>query len=133
MSFRLILIPLFVLVSFFFQSAGCRQHEDEGRIEFGPNKKTDLVFFFNKSATETDIERFLLHDGLVIPNGTGFQDPPGMGTGFSLDQLGYQGYGLNFKPSATAEQRMAIKARIAGAQIVYKIYENVVPAEINDL
>src|SRR5215204_2461219 len=123
---------LFILA---FQRYGCTQARYNEPIEFGPNMRTDLVFFFQKGTPPKEIEKFLLRDGLVIPaeNGTGYYLPKGMGTGFGITHDGLGGYGLDFKNSASAEQRFAIKSRIEKSPIIYKVFENVIPNEIKDL
>ena len=112
-----IAILLFIL---FLQGSGCQQRQDNKIVEFGPNARTDLVFFFKQDASPKEIEEFLLYDGLVIPaeNGTGHYLPEGMGTGFGIQHKGFEGYGLNFKTDATADQRQAIKGRIERSPII---------------
>ncbi|MBK9155416.1 MAG: hypothetical protein IPM25_14585 [Chloracidobacterium sp.] len=124
------LISLLVL-----QGGGCTPRQENEPIDFGPSMRTDLVFFFKRDTPPEEVEKFLLYDGLVIPaeNGTGHYLPEGMGTGFAVSHRGFEGYGLNFKKDATAEQRLAIKSRIEKSPIIFKVFENIVPSDIKDL
>lgn len=123
------------LMFLLLQAPGCAERHNDEMIHFGPNEKTDLVFVFKKDAPSKDIQHFLLRDGLVTPSNTssGHDLPEGMDVGFAVMLGDFQGYGLNFKPSATDEQREAIKQRVKNSSLVYKIYENVKPSEIKDL
>jgi hypothetical protein len=45
----------------------------------------------------------------------------------------YDGGVINFSKNATLEQREKLKKTIEESPIVYKVYEHVVPSEIQDL
>ena len=119
-----------------FQSTSCSNHDSSDEmIHVGPDKLTSLVVFFKKDATRENIETF---NNEVIsvwrPDIKGRYDlPPGVAVSYSLRNGGYEGVGITFSTDATPEQRNSLKSDIKESPLVYKVYENVVPSEIQDL
>ncbi len=98
-----------------------------------PDVHANLVFFFKKGTTDEEIFEF----GRAvtgIPNGkSGFSDLPGIMTGVKVIIDGFDGEAINFKPDATEDQKAFVKKRVSESPLICKVYENVVPARINDL
>ena len=129
---------LFVLVSLMIFTVGCRSQEskppDDYRIKMGPDVKANLVVFFKKEATWKEILDFQTSViGTPDETGTGFESLPGMMSVVRVEIDGFEGVAINFKPSATDEQRSFVLQRIRDSQIDYKTYVNRVPSGITDL
>jgi hypothetical protein len=43
---------------------------------------------------------------------------------------GHEGYAVNLFPSASAEERQYVTSRVGSSAIVYRVVEDVVPADI---
>lgn len=100
----------------------------------GPDVKANLVVFFKKEATWKEILDFQTSViGTPDETGTGFESLPGMMSVVRVEIDGFEGVAINFKPSATDEQRSFVLQRIRDSQIVYKTYINRIPNEISDL
>ena len=129
---------LFVLISLMIFTVGCRSQEskpfDDYRIKMGPDVKADLVVFFKKSVTWEEVLDFQKNViGREDENGTGFESLPGMMSVVRVEIDGFEGVAINFKPSATDEERSFVQQRIKDSPIVYKTYVNRVPSGISDL
>jgi hypothetical protein len=100
-----------------------------------PDVVGELVYFFKKGTTSDEIFQFARTvTGIPNPNNnTGFSDLPGIMTGVRVIVSGYEGESINFQPDATEEQKAFVKKRVSESPLVYKVYENVVPAKIKDL
>jgi len=44
---------------------------------------------------------------------------------------GYRGYAVHLSRSATMEERAQFKKRLLQSPVVWKVFENVVPSEVN--
>lgn len=121
----------FVLVG--FQGNSCRAQNDR-KIDIGPDVEANLVVFFKKDVNSDEI--FDFHRTVIgVPesNGTGFSSLPGMMSVVRIIISGHQGEAIEFKPRASDEEKMFVKNRVLESPIVFRVYENVVPNEIDDL
>jgi hypothetical protein len=99
---------------------------------FNVDSKVELLFFFRKDSSKA--EQDYLYENIVNKQVEGGQFPrDGAQALFGIDRNGYEGFGITFRPEATKEQREDINKRIKESPIIYKIYENVVPNQINNL
>jgi len=102
----------------------------------GPTKNTSLLFFFKKDATREQIQAF--HDNVLSkpspygPN-AGRDLPDGVAADFRVLNCSYEGVGINFSSDSTPQQRVKLRNQIRESQIVFRVYENLVPSEIKDL
>lgn len=113
------------------QISACKQQSEVTEI-FDVSKKVELVFFFHKDSSLKQQEYF--HENILMEKRErGYWTREGVQAVFGLNIGGFEGRGIKFLPNATSEQRDDIKKRIKDSPIVYKVYENVVPNEINDL
>jgi hypothetical protein len=115
----------------FLQTPSCGKQQNVKEI-FNINKKVELIFFFKKDSSRQARDSFY-ETVLNKPVPGGYWPRDGVQATFGIDQSGYEGFGIIFRPEATHEQREDIKERLTESPIVYKVYENVVPSEINDL
>ena len=113
------------------QTQSCGKQGDVKEI-FNINNKVELLFFFKKDASKEARDNFY-ENILNKPVAGGHWPRDGVQALFGIDRNGYEGFGITFRPDATQEQREDIKKLLVESPIVYKIYDNVVPNEIQDL
>lgn len=136
MTFKLIVI-LFMLSFSLAQTPSCNNHDDAKKQDevkeiFNVDSKVELLFFYTKESTYE--QRKYFDENILMKNSDrGQYMRAGVKALFGIDKNGYEGFGITFRENATEEQREDIKKRLKESPIVYKIYENVVPNEINDL
>lgn len=131
---RLILISTLVAFAFSLTQA-CNRENPNAEIEevFNIDSKVDLLFFFKKESSQQARDHFF-ESVLHQPHpGGGYWSRDGIKATFGIDRNGYEGFGFKFLPNATEYQRNEIKRLLKESDVVYKVYENVVPNEINDL
>ncbi len=132
-----VIFGLFLIISVFgFQINSCDlgKKSSDDKIKFGPDKFTSLAVFFKKESTRKQIESFY-NDVISVPHpeGRGYYLPDGVVLQYQIRNGDYEGVGITFSTKATPAQREKLKRAIEESPIVYKVYENVVPNEINDL
>lgn len=106
--------------------------QDEVKEIFNVDSKVEVLFFYKKESTYEQ-RTYFDENILMINSDRGHFMRDGVKAVFGIDKNGYQGSGITFRQNATEEQREDIKKRLEESPIVYKVYENVVPNEINDL
>ena len=126
---KLFLILQLIVVGVCFQSTSCGYPETPMVRLKGPNDKVELVFFYKKGTSYEEKQSFennILH----TPSPKGYALQEGVSGQFAVRNSDYEGYAIEFYPSATPEQREQLKKAIESSPIVYKVFENVVPNEI---
>jgi len=102
---------------------GCRQREDDNRVEWGgPSKRTDLLIFFKQDTSNAEVNAFLQNVLNMEAYEVAFR--------FRVIRDGHEGVGVNFSTDATAEQREQLKRNVSLSPIVHRVYEDVVPNEV---
>lgn len=126
------LIITIALVSFFFaQNQSCNKSNESKEI-FNLNKKVELVFFYKKESSKAARDHF--YENVLNKSVSGGHWPrDGVQALFRIDRNGYEGFGITFRPEATPEQREEIKKILDESPLIYKVYVDIVPVEINDL
>lgn len=122
---KTILVTIVFLSFILFQH--CRTPTNEiSPIGRGKDGKSDLVYFFKKGITDKEIQNFL-YGKLSKPksNGKGYESLPGYESSALIIVDGYTGYEMQFKPTATKEQKKIIESVIKNSPIIYKVFENV--------
>ena len=118
-----------------FQVNSCGKRNDNGMIDLkGSGDRNDLVFFYKTDSTYDEKELFehtILHTR--HPSGRGYDLPEGVIDLLSVRRSVYDGFAINFSKRATVDQRERLKTAIKESSLVYKVYTNVVPDQINDL
>ncbi len=99
---------------------------------FSVSSKVELLFFFKKDSSMAARDVFY-ETVLNKPVSGGYWPRDGVQATFGIDRNGYEGFGIKFRENATEDQKHEIKKLIEEAPVVYKVYENVVPNEIQDL
>jgi hypothetical protein len=97
----------------------------------GPNDRIGIVFYFKKEVTNDQINYFLNYElGRPRPDGRGSDLAKGLKGDFLVRAQGYEGYALELSPEITDEERQNILIKLQQSPLVFKVFENVVPAEI---
>lgn len=116
----------------FSQSSSKEQNTE--KIQIGPEVKAELVYFFIKEVSPTEVNEFQRTvTGIPSENGTGYSSLPGVMSEVMFYKGDFRGEAIRFKPNATDEEKALVKERILGSPLILKVYENVVPNEIDDL
>jgi hypothetical protein len=126
---RLVAIAAFGLIQL-----ACPHHQDQVR-PIGPQVKASLVIYFKQSVADQQIEDFW-HEVLSTPDpeGRGYYHRDGVGDISRIYPVqGHEGISMTFFPDATKEERIAVESDIRSSPIVYKIFENVAPADIKKI
>ena len=116
-------------------NVGCPFRKTEMR-PIGPEVKADLVIYFKTGVTHDQIEKFWEEVlSTADPSGKGYFHKPGVGEISRVypSVQGHEAIAVSFFPSATNEKREAIKRDIRSAPIVYKILENIAPADVRKI
>ena len=101
----------------------CHQRQRDEWVEWGgPNRPTSLVIFFNRGTSREEINAFWQNVLQIEEYKIAFI--------FRVLNNGYEGVGVNFSTEATPDQRERLKRSVEDSQIVYRVYENVVPWDV---
>lgn len=123
-------------VSLGLVSATCSSPEREKMIKIGPEVKASLVIFFKAGVSDQQIEEFW-HTVLSKPdpNGRGHYPLEGVGDITRVFQpvQGHEAIAVTFFPDATQAQREVIKTAVKSSPIVYKVLENIPPADVKSI
>jgi hypothetical protein len=101
----------------------------------GPEVKQNLVIFFKLGVTDEQVEGFL-HEVLSKPDpsGRGFYLQRGISEFSRIRPVqGHEGVAISFFSYATNEERETVTHNIKASTIVYKVLENVAPAEVKKI
>jgi hypothetical protein len=123
-----------ILATAFFLLTSCGYPETPMVKLKGPDDKVELVFFYKKGVSYEEKQGFennILHKS--DPNGKGYASQEGVSGEFFVRHSDYEGYAVEFYPNATSEQRNKLKKALESSPIVYKVFENVIPNQIQDL
>jgi hypothetical protein len=101
----------------------------------GPEVKHDLVIFFKVGVSNQQVEEFF--DEILArrnPTGTGFRLRAGIRE-YSREHPvdGHEAVSISFFPSATVEERETVMRDVKSSPIVYRVLENVAPADVKKL
>ena len=125
---KLILIAVFIFFAL-VQSQSCSKQGEVKEI-FNVDSKAELLFFFKKESSK-EARNYFYENMLNKPVQSGYLPRDGVQALFGVDRNGYEGFGITFRSDATKEQREDIKKRLGESPIVYKVFENVLPKEVD--
>lgn len=115
------------------QKTGRVLYEHEKMVPIGPEVKSDLVIYFKHGTTNDQINNFW-NNVLSTPDrdGRGSWPKPGVGDlGAVFPAVdGHEGVAVKFQESASQEEREQLKAAAGSSPLVFKIFENIAPADI---
>lgn len=134
MTFRPILtVTLSLLLAFFTWPCS---RDKEKMIPIGPDIKASLVIYFKTSASHEEINQFVQ---TVLskpdPEGRGYYNRDGVRDILKVypPVQNHEGYAVTFSPDATQAQRDQLKAAVSASPIVYKLLENIAPADVKKI
>lgn len=116
--------------------SACSQRVSNKRISIGPDAKASMVIYFKEGVTNEQINKFL--DEVPTrpdPQGKGFISREGVQSVLRVFQPveGHEAIAITFFPDANQEAREVIKREAKSHPIVYKVLEDVAPAEVKNL
>lgn len=123
-----------MLVAVVLIQSGCPFRKNEMR-PIGPEVKASLVIYFKHGVTNQEIEEFW-HAVLSKPDaqGGGYNHRAGVGDISRIKSVQeHEGVAMSFFPDATDEHREMVTRDIRSSPLVYKILENVAPADVTKL
>jgi hypothetical protein len=127
-------LKVVALAVFVFLQSGCPFHKNEMR-PIGPEVKASLVIYFKPGITNQQVEDFW-HEVLSKPDpqGRGYYHRAGVGDISRIKSVqGHEGVSMSFSPNATDEERKEVERDIRSSPIVYKVLENVAPADVKKI
>ncbi len=128
-----LLITSFYITFKVLDSFGQVSYKHEKMVSIGPDVQANLVIYFNSDATHDEIQNFW-EETLSTRQAHGSCPRPGVSGLLALFPLqGHEGVSVSFFLEATASQREDVKSRVNASPIVYKVLENVSPADIKKI
>ncbi len=105
-------------------------------VPFGPDVPASLVVYYKASVTDEQIENFL-QEVLSIPHpeGRGYNLREGVAERLRVfpPVQGHEATAITFSANATQAQREDIRSAVSSSPLVYKVLENVAPADVKKL
>ena len=138
MIIRHLAFILITTICFLYQQ-NCTRSTDSSTnqnemIRLSPNERSGLVFFFKKEVPTNDQTQFMDNVLSVKLDGNrGHWPLPGMHSTFGIRIHGFDGFAINFLEGSTEEQKIEVIHRLQESPLVYKVYRNAIPNDINDL
>lgn len=129
------LLKFMAVATFCLIHLACPFHRNETR-PIGPEVKASLAIYFRQGVTNEQIEKFWQEVlSRPDPDGRGHYHRDGVGDISRIfpSVQGHEGIAMSFFPDATNEEREEIKRAVRDSPIVYKVLENVAPADVKDL
>ena len=112
---------------------GSACHRQEMKMEpIGPEVKASFVIYFNSGVTDEQISDFSKRV-LSRPRSDGRGDdlPEGVRTFLRASSVeGHEAIAITFFPNATAQQRESLIWAVKASSLVYKVLEDVAPADV---
>ena len=128
-SYMLMIVGILAL----FTTTRCGK--DERMYPIGPGVKANLVVYFKVEVTDVQIDSFF-HEALTSPNpeGHGYNHKGGVASILRLERVqDHKAIAITFFENATESQREEVRSSIQKSPIVFKVLENVVPAEVRSI
>ena len=107
---------------------------ENGSFRLAPDERSSIVFFFKKELPINEQTKFS-NEVLSVkaPNNRGLDLLPGVNSTLRVRIHGFDGFAINFLEDATVEQEREVMRRLQESPLVYKVYRNAIPNEIDDL
>ena len=111
------------------------RYKHEQMIPIGPEVEASLVVYFKHGITHDQIEYFWENVlSYPDPRGRGHAHREGVGmVSREAAVEGHEGVAINFRGNATEAQRDQIKRDVSASPIVFRVLENVAPADVKKL
>jgi hypothetical protein len=126
---------LYVLTCLLTLTVSCAAPGQEKTAHFGAGKPVSLLIIYKTGATDDQVNDFL-RDVLSRPHpqAKGYDLRDGIALTFRPPSVeGHDATALTFSADATAAQREEITRAVKASPIVYRVLENVAPADVKRL
>jgi len=120
-----------LILASLFLALGCGPNISDKMYYSGPDRESDIVFYFKKNTTNDQVNDFLnnkLSD--PDPRPGGHWPKPGVADTFLVRTQDFEGYAITLTADVTDEQRQTILRVLNESPLIYKVFENVTPNEI---
>jgi hypothetical protein len=97
---------------------------------YGPDRKSDIVFYFNRGTTNDQINNFLDNQLSDPQPSGGHWSKPGVEATFMVRAQDFEGYAITLRPNVTDEERESILGVLDNSPLIYRVFENVTPNDI---
>ncbi len=126
---------LYVLTGLLTLAASCTAPGQDKMVHFGIDKPVSLLIIYKTDVTNDRVNDFL-RDVLSRPHpqGRGHDLRDGIALTFRPPSVeGHDATAVTFSADATAAQREEIMREVKASPIVYRVLENVAPADVKKL
>jgi hypothetical protein len=114
--------------------SACTQPNNNEMIRIGPDVQADMVIYYKADVTEDQINYFLENViGRPDPRGRGHDFRDGITSSLRVSTEGHVGTAITLSGKLTQAEREEIRKEILSSPIVYKVLENVAPADVKKL
>ncbi len=111
--------------------SACGTVQSDEMIHYGPDRNSNIVYYFKRGTTSDQINDFLNHSlGTPHSSGKGYESLPGIQGGIYVRTQDYEGYAITLRQNVTPEERDRILLAIQSSPLIFKVFENAVPNEI---
>jgi hypothetical protein len=117
-----------VLTLCVLSAVGCYEPEWRSML---PEGKANLVVVFRQGLAQQEINDFLDQELQIAAADGGEWLRPGVDAIVKTSADGYPAYAVVLDPSATPEEREAIREGVKSSPYVYRVFENVAPEDID--
>ena len=114
----------------------CSWPESNEMVQIGPDVKASMVIYYKAGVNEDQINYFLQNViGRPDPEGRGYYHRDGIIMVLRVypSVQGHEATAITLSDKITQVQRDEIKKEIISSPIVYKVLENIVPADVKKL
>jgi hypothetical protein len=103
---------------------------DDSMVSVGPDVRASLVILFDKEATDNEMTEFVATVLSTPHPGGGYANRPGMQSLLKVSVENREGYAVQFQADATKGQISFVKELASRSPIVWRIYEDIAPDQI---
>lgn len=109
-------------------AVGCYEPEWRSML---PEGKANLVVVFRQGLAQQEINEFLDQELQIAAEDGGEWLRPGVDAIVKTSVDGYSAYAVVLDPSASPQEREAIREGVKSSPYVYRVFENVAPEDID--
>ena len=126
---------MYVLTGVLMLAASCSAPEQDKMAHFGVDKPVSLLIFYKAGVTDDQIHDFLREVlSRPHPQGKGHNMRDGIALTFRAPPVeGHGATAVAFSADAAPSKREEIMRDVKSSQVVYKVLENVAPADVKKL
>ncbi len=128
----LVLVPMFLGAVNVLDATGNIRWRNRAQVRFGPDVRASLVVYLQEGTSNDQINS-VWETVLSNPDsgGSGHWHLPGIGGIARVTPVdNHEALAVTIRPDATQEQMSEIHRRLEECEYVYKVLENVVPADV---